>query len=69
MTTALFFTIDKNGNFLISDESLQQIRIFSPKGVLRHILTGQLPFLSGITLDNFDRIICVCDSKECFIKF
>ena len=69
MTTALFFTIDKNGNFLISDESLQQIRIFSPKGVLRHILTGQLRFLSGITLDNFDRIICVCTSKECFIKF
>eukprot|EP00800_Vazella_pourtalesii_P009946 TRINITY_DN2499_c0_g1_i1.p1 TRINITY_DN2499_c0_g1~~TRINITY_DN2499_c0_g1_i1.p1 ORF type:complete len:388 (+),score=87.37 TRINITY_DN2499_c0_g1_i1:889-2052(+) len=69
MTTALFFTIDKNGNFLIPDEFLQQIRIFSPKGVLRHILTGQFPFLRGITLDNFDRIICVCDSKECFIKF
>ena len=71
MTSSLFFTIDKNGNFLITDHSSQQIRIFSPKGVLRHILAGQLPFLglSGVTLDNFDRIICVCSSKECFIKF
>ena len=69
MTSSLFFTIDKNGNFLITDQSSQQIRIFSPKGVLRHILTGQLPFLCGVTLDNFDRIICVCNGKECFIKF
>ena len=69
MTTSFFFTIDKNGNFLITDQSSQQIRIFSPKGVLRHILTGQLPFLYGITLDNSDRVICVCNSKECFIKF
>ena len=70
MTDACFFTIDKKGNFLITDESLGQIRIFSSKGVLSNILgRGQLPFLNGITLDNFDRIICVCSSKECFIKF
>ena len=70
MTSALFFTIDKKGNFLIIDQSHQQIRIFSSKGVLSNILgRGQLPFLNGITLDNFDRVICVCDSKECFIKF
>ena len=70
MRAALFFTIDKNGNFLITDKSLQQIRIFSSKGVLIHILsTRQLPFLSGITLDNFDEVICVCHSIECFIKF
>ena len=69
MISSFFFTIDKNGNFLITDTSSQQIRIFSPKGVLRHVLTGQLPYLNGITLDNFDRIICVCHSKELFIKF
>ena len=71
MTTAYFFTIDKKGNFLITDSSLQQIRIFSSKGVLSNILGRgqQLPFLNGITLDNFDRVICVCDSKECFVKF
>ena len=71
MTTAYFFTIDKKGNFLITDQSLGQIRIFSSKGVLSNILgRGQrLPFLNGITLDNFDRVICVCHSKECFIKF
>ena len=70
MTSAWFFTIDKKGNFLITDQSLGQIRIFSSKGVLSNILgRGQLPFLCGITLDNFDRVICVCTSKECFIKF
>ena len=70
MTTAWFLTIDKKGNFLITDQSLGQIRIFSSKGVLSNILgRGQLPFLNGITLDNFDRVICVCSSKECFIKF
>ena len=71
MTAAIFFTIDKKGNFLISDQSLQQIRIFSSKGVLNNILGRgkQLPFLQGITLDNFDRVICVCSSKVCFINF
>ena len=70
MTTAWYFTIDKKGNFLITDQSLGQIRIFSSKGVLSNILgRGQLPFLNGITLDNFDRVICVCSSKERFIKF
>ena len=71
MTDAWFFTIDKKENFLITDLSLEQIRIFSSKGVLSNILGRgqQLPFLAGITLDNFDRVICVCHSKECFIKF
>ena len=71
MTSALFFTIDKKGTFLITDGSLQHIRIFSSKGVLSNILGRgqQLPFLHGITLDNFDRVICVCHSKERFIKF
>ena len=46
MTSAWFFTIDKKGNFLITDASLIQIRIFSSKGVLSNILgRGQLPFL------------------------
>ena len=70
MTVAVFFTIDKEGNFLITDGALQRINIFSPKGVLIHILgAGQLPFVHGIALDKFDWIICVCSGKECFIKF
>ena len=70
MTSANFFTIDKKGNFLITDQTLGRINIFSPKGVLIHILgAGQLPFLFGIALDKFDWIICVCGSKERFIKF
>ena len=71
MITALFFTIDKKGNFLITDQCLQEIRIFSFKGVLSNILGRgqQLLGLCGITLDNFDKVICVCHRKECFIKF
>ena len=71
MSTAFFFTIDKKGNFLVTDLSLEQIRIFSPDGVLKHILgTRQLPLVFGIALDNFDNIICVCGSdQECFLKF
>ena len=71
MTSAWYFTIDKKGNFIITDDNLQQIRIFSSKGVLSNILGRgqQLAFLHGIALDNFDRVICVCNSKECFIKF
>ena len=71
MTLALFFSIDKNRNFLITDQSNDQIRIFSSKGVLKHILgTGHIPYSAGITLDNSDRIICVCSNKEgCFLKF
>ena len=71
MRNSTFFTIDKKGNFLITDQTDEQIRIFSSKGVLRHILgTGHLRFLGGITLDKFDRIICVCISDQgCFQKF
>ena len=63
MTAALFFTTDKKGNFIITDQSSSEIRIFSPIGVLKHILgRGHLTFLTGITLDNTNNIICVCHS-------
>ena len=38
MTAALFFTIDKRGNFIIIEHSINEIRIFSPDGVLKHTL-------------------------------
>ena len=61
MTTALFFAIDKIGNFIISDNINNEIRIFSPNGVLKHILgRGHLKLLSGITIDNSNNIICMC---------
>ncbi|KAI6648886.1 RING finger protein nhl-1 isoform X3 [Oopsacas minuta] len=73
MTAALFFTIDKKGNFLITDNTAKDIRIFSPQGVMKHILgRGHLYNLSGIVLDNSDNIICVnygIDGKGCFQKF
>ena len=61
MTLALFFTIDKKGNFIITDQSSDEIRIFSPNGVLKHILGGgHLTLLTGIILDDTNNIICVC---------
>ena len=61
MTAAHFFTIDKRGNFIITDNSINEIRIFSPDGVFKHTLgRGHLRFLGGIALDNTDNIICMC---------
>ena len=71
MTLALFMVIDIKGNFLISDESNQQIRIFSPQGILKHIIgQGQFYFLNGLTLDNSNNIICVNNGtgSDCFQK-
>ena len=72
MTVALFFTVDTKGNFIITDNSIDQIRIFSPDGVLKHILgKGHLRFSAGITLDNTNNIICVCtgNADNCFQKY
>ena len=70
MTSALFFTIDKKGNFIIINQSSNEIRLFSHNGVLKHILgRGHLRFLNGITLDNTNNIICVCHGNVCFQKY
>ena len=72
MTAAFFFVIDKRGNFIITDQSINEISIFSPDGVLKHTLgRGHLTFLCGDTLDNTDNIICVCsgNANDCFQKY
>ena len=74
MNAALFFTLDSEGNFLISDQSnarTSEIHIFSPNGVLNHSLgRGRLRFLTGIALDNSDSIICVNHIEDgCFQKY
>ncbi|KAI6648860.1 PEP-CTERM domain protein [Oopsacas minuta] len=70
MTAAIFFTIDKKGNFLITDNTTDEIRIFSPQGVMKHILgRGHLSFLCGIVLDNSDNIICVNHGIEGYALF
>ena len=74
MSGGMFFTLDSEGNFLISDQSnheTSEIRIFSPNGVLKHSLgRGHLRFLNGIALDNSDSIICVNYNKDgCFQRY
>ena len=72
MTLTVFMVIDPKGNFLISDGSNQEIRIFSPQGMLKHIIgRGHFNFLSGLTLDNSNNIICLNHGtgKDCFQKY
>ena len=72
MTVALFFTMDEKGNFLVTDHSRGEIKIFSPNGVLNQTLgKGDLPFLAGITRDHRGSILCVCFNKDgyCFMKY
>ena len=72
ITFALFMVIDLKGNFLISDYSNQEISIFSPQGILKHIIgQGHCNLLSGLTLDNSNNIICVNHGtgSDCFQKY
>ncbi|KAI6654985.1 PEP-CTERM domain protein, partial [Oopsacas minuta] len=73
MTVASSFTIDKKWNFLITDNAADEIRIFSPQGVMKHILgRGHLSHLYGILLDNSDNIICVnhgIEGKGCLQRY
>ena len=72
MTIAFFMVIDLKGNLLISDGYNQQIRIFSPQGILKHIIgQGHCNFLNGLTLDNSNNIICVNQGtgSDCFQKY
>ena len=72
MTLALFMVIDAKGNFLISDRSNQEVRIFSPQGILKYIIgRGHFDFLNGLALDNSNNIICLNrgTGEDCFQKY
>eukprot|EP00800_Vazella_pourtalesii_P019686 TRINITY_DN678_c0_g1_i12.p1 TRINITY_DN678_c0_g1~~TRINITY_DN678_c0_g1_i12.p1 ORF type:complete len:388 (+),score=63.14 TRINITY_DN678_c0_g1_i12:52-1215(+) len=72
MTVAMFMVIDPKGNFLISDGSNQEVRIFSPQGMLKHIIgRGHFNILNGLTLDNSNNIICLNHGtgRDCFQKY
>ena len=57
------FFIDRTGNILISDYGSDSILIFSPQFQLFHkISVSNNPM--GITVDNSDRIIVVCDAND-----
>ena len=72
MTLSMFMVIDPKGNFLISDGSNQEVRIFSPQGILKHIIgRGHFNMLNGLTLDNSNNIICLAHGtgSDCFQKY
>ena len=72
MNLALYLAIDHKSNFLISDLPNKEIRIFSPQGLLKHIIgQGHFHLLNGLTLDNSNNIICVNQStgNDCFQKY
>ena len=72
MTISVYMVIDSKGNFLISDLSNQEVRIFSPQGILKHSMgKGHFNFLNGLVLDNSNNIICVNHGigSDCFQKY
>ena len=72
MTIVMYMVIDLKGNFLVSDLSNQEICIFSPQGILKHIIgQGHFNSLNGLTLDNSNNIICVNHGtgSDCFQKY
>ena len=66
---SLRFFIDNNGYILISDAFSSSIRIFNSHFELfHHISVSPIPI--GITVDNKDRVIVVCQSdKDCLQIF
>ena len=66
----LFFCLDANSNFVISDESTHSIRVFSPAGYLLHSIgreghqQGMFYWPHGIAVDANGRLVCVSCNKK-----
>ena len=72
MTISMYMVIDPKGNFLISDLSNREVRIFSPQGILKHSIgKGHFYSLGGLALDNSNNIICLNHGtgSDCFQKY
>ena len=60
---AFFFTIDVDGNFVISDRDNGCLKIFSPTGqYIDSLGYGYLTLPQGMAFDNLNRIVSVCES-------
>ena len=63
ISNAFFFSIDLNGNFVISDRTNGCLKIFSPAGQYMESLgEGYLTTPQGIAIDRFNRIVSVSDT-------
>ena len=66
----LFFCLDANNNFVISDEETHSIRVFSPAGNLLHTIgreghqQGMFNFPQGIAIDTNGRLVCVSGNEN-----
>ena len=66
----LFFCLDANSNFVISDKGTHSIRVFSPAGDLLHSIgreghqQGMFYEPRGIAIDANGRLVCVSDNNN-----
>ena len=66
----LFFCLDANSNFVISDEGTHSIRVFSPAGDLLHSIgreghqQGMFHEPHGIAIDANGRLVCMSANKK-----
>ena len=67
-----FFSLDRIGNIIVSDYSVNQIKIFSNSGHLIHTISNdtltedqKLDFPMGISVDKQNNIVVANCNKKC----
>ena len=61
---AFFFTIDINGNFIVSDRNAGCLKVFNPSGEYVETLgEGFLLRPQGVAINNKQRVVVVCESS------
>ena len=65
ISNAFFFTIDLNGNFVISDRDKSCLKVFSHTGSLG----DEYLTIPGIAIDRFNRIVSVSESNFNTVRF
>ena len=69
ITQSFYFAVDKRGNFIISDEFKNCLKVFNPFG--EYITTlgeGFLFFPQGVAIDNKQRIIVLSESDSDYFQ-
>ena len=60
-----FFCLDTHSNFVISDMTTHNVKVFSPDGTLLHTVgQGKLYESKGIAITLSGKLVCVCNAKD-----